>query len=341
MEAFQAKRAVLANVKVGQGGGLSSVPSYGTSVDGRHVDLPTRKSIANCFSLPGNTMSRIAYVNGLYTPLRDACVHVEDRGFQFADGVYEVCEIHRGQIIDETRHLARLQRSLSELGIRMPVQEGALKVILRETVRRNRVRNGLVYFQVTRGTARRDFVFPAADTPPTLVVIARPVDRAKAEAGAANGISVITVPDNRWERVDIKSTGLLPNALARQKAKLQGAKEAWFFDRDGYVTEGAASNAWIVTKENTLVTRPAESGILRGVTRTTLIDLARRDNLIVAERPFTVAEAKAAKEAFVTAATALIMPVVKIDDITLGDGKPGPLSVKLRSHFHGVAEHST
>ncbi|WP_413993496.1 D-amino-acid transaminase [Labrys okinawensis] len=286
-------------------------------------------------------MSRIAYVNGLYTPLRDASVHVEDRGFQFADGVYEVCEIFGGKIIDETRHLARLKRSLAELSIRMPVKEGALKVILRETVRRNRVRNGLVYFQVTRGSARRDFVFPAADTPPTLVVIARPVDRTKVEAGAAAGISVITVPDNRWERVDIKTTGLLPNSLARQKAKLQGAREAWFFDEDGYVTEGAASNAWIVTKENTLVTRPAESGILRGITRTTLIDLAKRDNFIVSERPFTVAEAKAAREAFITAATAVITPVVKIDDTVLGDGKPGTLAIKLRAHFHSVAEHST
>lgn len=285
-------------------------------------------------------MSRIAYVNGVYVPLRDACVHVEDRGFQFADGVYEVCEVFGGRLVDETRHLARLKRSLSELGIGMPAGEGALKVILRETVRRNRVRDGLVYLQVTRGAARRDFVFPAADTPPTLVVTARSVDRGKAEAGAASGISVISLPDNRWERVDIKSTGLLPNALARQRAKERGAKEAWFVDKDGYVTEGAASNAWIITRENTLLTRPAESGILRGVTRTTLLDLARRDNLLVSERPFTLAEAKAAKEAFVTAATALIMPVVRIDDTTIGDGRPGALTARLRARFHEVAERS-
>ncbi|WP_454814118.1 D-amino-acid transaminase [Labrys neptuniae] len=285
-------------------------------------------------------MSRIAYVNGVYVPLRDACVHVEDRGFQFADGVYEVCEVFGGRLIDETRHLARLKRSLSELGIAMPASEGALRVIARETVRRNRVRDGLVYLQVTRGAARRDFVFPAADTPPTLVVTARSVDRSKAEAGAASGISVISLPDNRWERVDIKSTGLLPNALARQRAKERGAKEAWFVDKDGYVTEGAASNAWIITRENTLLTRPAESGILRGVTRTTLLDLARRDNLLVSERPFTLAEAKAAKEAFVTAATALIMPVVRIDDTTIGDGKPGALTARLRARFHEVAERS-
>jgi D-alanine transaminase len=286
-------------------------------------------------------MSRTAYVNGVYAPLRDASVHIEDRGFQFADGVYEVCEVFGGRLVDETRHVARLKRSLSELGIRMPMEEGALRVILRETIRRNRVVNGMVYFQVTRGAAKRDFVFPAPDTPPTLVVIARSIDRAKAEAGAASGISVITLPDNRWERVDIKSTGLLPNALARQKAKLAGAKEAWFFDEEGYVTEGAASNAWIVTRENTLLTRPAETGILRGVTRTTLIDLAKRDNLIVTERPFTVAEAKGAREAFVTAATSLIMPVVKIDDTLVNDGKPGALAKKLRAHFHSIAEHST
>ena len=285
-------------------------------------------------------MSRVAYVNGVYVPLRDACVHVEDRGFQFADGVYEVCEVFCGRLVDETRHMARLKRSLSELGIGMPAGEGALKVILRETVRRNRVRDGLVYLQVTRGAARRDFVFPAADTPPTLVVTARSVDRSKAEAGAANGISVISLPDNRWERVDIKSTGLLPNALARQRAKERGAKEAWFVDKDGYVTEGAASNAWIITRENTLLTRPAESGILRGVTRTTLLDLARRDNLLVSERPFTLTEAKAAKEAFVTAATALIMPVVRIDDTVIGDGRPGALTARLRTRFHEVAERS-
>jgi D-alanine transaminase len=286
-------------------------------------------------------MSRIAYVNGTYVPLREASVHVEDRGFQFADSVYEVCEVRDGKLVDETRHTARLKRSLSELSIRMPVAESALKVILRQTVRRNRVVDGMVYFQVSRGAAKRDFVFPAADTPPTLVVIARSIDRTKVEAGAAVGISVITLPDNRWERVDIKSTGLLPNVLAKQKAKQQGAKEAWLFDEQGYITEGGSSNAWIVTAENTLLTRPADSGILRGITRTTLMDLVKRDNMIVTERAFTVAEAKAAKEAFVTSATNVVMPVVRIDDITIGDGKPGVLARKLRAHFHAIAEHSS
>ena len=283
-------------------------------------------------------MSRIAYVNGQYVPLREASVHVEDRGFQFADGVYEVCEVLHGALIDETRHVERLKRSLRELAIAMPVAESALKLILRETVRRNRVRDGMVYFQVTRGAAKRDFIFPTPDTPPSLIVIARSIDRAKAEAGAAQGISVVTTPDNRWERVDIKSTGLLPNALARQKAKEQGAREAWFVDTEGYVTEGAASNAWIVSREGTLITRPAESGILRGVTRTTLIDLARKDRITVTERPFTVAEALAAREAFITAATNLIMPVVRIDQTPVGDGTPGEFTLRLRAHFHEVAE---
>ena len=286
-------------------------------------------------------MSRIAYVNGQYVPLREASVHVEDRGFQFADGVYEVCEVLHGGMVDETRHVERLKRSLRELGIAMPVAESALKVILRETIRRNRVRDGMVYLQVTRGTARRDFIFPATDTPPSLIVIARALDRAKAEASAAQGIAVITTPDNRWDRVDIKSIGLLPNALARQKAKEQGAREAWFVDAEGYVTEGAASNAWIVSKEGTLITRPAESGILRGVTRTTLIDLARKDRITVTERAFTVAEALAAREAFVTAATTLIMPVVRIDQTVIGNGTPGEFTLRLRAHFHGVAERTS
>jgi D-alanine transaminase len=283
-------------------------------------------------------MSRIAYVNGRYVAHREAGVHIEDRGFQFADGVYEVCEILSGRIIDETRHIERLKRSLSELRIAMPVAEASLKVVLRETIRRNRVRDGMVYLQVTRGVARRDFVFPPEDTASSLIVTARSMDRGRAEALSDDGIAVLSLPDNRWDRVDIKSVSLLPNALARQAAKEKGAREAWFVDRDGYVTEGAASNAWIVTREGSLVTRPAEQGILRGVTRTTLLDLARRDGLVAVERPFTLDEAKAAREAFVTAATTLIMPVVRIDEAAVGDGRPGPVTKRLRREFHSVAE---
>lgn len=283
-------------------------------------------------------MSRVAYVNGRYVPHAQASVHVEDRGYQFADGVYEVCEVYRGRLVDETRHLDRLERSLAELRIAMPMHRVALRVVLREVVARNRVRDGMVYWQVTRGVARRDHAFPAPGTRPSLVVTAKPIDRAAAQAQAARGIAVLTCPDNRWDRVDIKSVGLLPNVLARQLAKEAGAKEAWFVDRDGFVTEGAATNAWIVAADGTILTRPAEHGILRGVTRTTILDAIRRDGLSLHERPFTVEEARAGREAFITAATTLVMPVVTIDGHPIGEGRPGPVARALRAALHEVAE---
>lgn len=283
-------------------------------------------------------MSRIAYVNGLYVPHRQAVVHVEDRGYQFADGVYEVCEIRNGRMVDETRHLARLQRSLKELSIREPMPLSSLKVVLREVVRRNRVREGIVYLQITRGVARRDHVFPAGNVRPAVVVTSRSFDRAKNDAQAEAGAKVITLPENRWPRVDIKSVALLPNVLAKQQAKEAGAKEAWYVDADGFVTEGGSTNAWIVSEDGVLRTRPAEFGILRGVTRTTLLDMARDLQLRVEERPFTVAEAKAAKEAFITAATALVTPIVSIDGAPVGDGRPGRVALELRRRFHEFAE---
>jgi D-alanine transaminase len=283
-------------------------------------------------------MSRIAYVNGRYLPRREATVAVEDRGYQFADGVYEVCEVRAGALIDERRHMGRLQRSLSELRIALPMPLAALAVVLRETIRRNRVRNGIVYLQVTRGTARRDFAFPDPPVRPSLVVTARELDFAKNEKTAAVGIAVVTVPDNRWDRVDIKSVSLLPNVLATQTAREQGAKEAWFVDKDGFVTEGASSNAWIVTKDDRVITRPAQHGILRGITRTVLLDVIAAHGLKLEERPFTLAEAHAAKEAFVTSASRIVMPVVRIDDRPLGVGKPGPLTLALRRDFHHHAE---
>jgi D-alanine transaminase len=283
-------------------------------------------------------MSRIAYVNGRYVPHRDAAVHIEDRGYQFADGVYEVCEVYGGRLVDVTRHLARLARSLSELRIRAPMGDAALVQIMREVVRRNRVRDGMIYLQVTRGVARRDHVFPAADVPPALVMTARSGDPAAATRTAEQGVGVITVPENRWARVDIKSVGLLPNVLAKEQAKQAGAKEAWFVDADGCVTEGGSTNAWIVTDAGVLVTRPADSGILRGITRSVVLEVAEADGIAVEERRFTVAEAKAAREAFITAATTLVMPVVRIDGAPVGDGNPGPLARKLRHRFHDVAE---
>jgi D-alanine transaminase len=283
-------------------------------------------------------MSRIAYVNGRYVRHAEAAVHIEDRGYQFADGVYEVCEVRGGRLIDETLHVDRLERSLSELGIAMPMSRAALGVVLRETVRRNGVRNGMVYLQVTRGVAPRNHPFPDADTPPAIVVTAKNVDQGAGEKRAASGVAVISVPDNRWERVDIKTVGLLPNVMAKQKAKEAGAYEAWFVDADGNVTEGSSTNAWIVTQDGTLVTRPAETGILRGITRTVLFALAKERGLAIEERAFSLEEAYAAREAFITAATTLVMPVVRIDDHAIGNGAPGSIATELRQRFHDFAE---
>lgn len=283
-------------------------------------------------------MPRIAYVNGRYTPHADAAVHIEDRGYQFADGVYEVCEVARGYIIDMTRHLDRLDRSLRELQISWPMGRKALEMVMAEVVRRNRVENGLVYLQVTRGVAPRDHYFPAQGTQPAIVVTAKRSDPKAAAKRAAQGIKVITTPENRWERVDIKTVGLLPNVLARQKAREAGAVEAWFVDADGIVKEGASTNAWIVTADGKLVTRPAEFGILRGITRTTVIDVAAKLGLEVEERGFTVEEAKQAKEAFLTAATTVVMPVVAIDDHSVANGHPGSVTLSLREAFFDVAE---
>lgn len=283
-------------------------------------------------------MPRIAYVNGRYVAHADAAVHIEDRGYQFADGVYEVCEVARGYIVDMTRHLDRLERSLSELQIAWPVNRAVLELIMREVVVRNRIKNGLVYLQVTRGVAPRDHFFPAAGTHSSLVVTAKRTDPVAAAKKAATGLKVITVPENRWERVDIKSIGLLPNVLARQQAKEAGAQEAWFVDPDGTVKEGAATNAWIVTRDGVLVTRPADHGILRGVTRTTLMEVAKKLGLTVEERGFTVEEAKGAREAFITAATTIVMPIVAIDGQPVANGHPGSVALSLRDAFFDVAE---
>lgn len=283
-------------------------------------------------------MSRIAYVNGRYLPLAKATVHVEDRGYQFSDGVYEVCQVKGGQLVDEPLHMRRLQRSLGELRIAMPMSLAALRVVLRETVRRNRVRDGIVYLQVSRGVAPRDHAFPPPGTAPSIVVTARSADADAAAKTAAKGIAVITVPENRWDRVDIKAIALLPNILAKQAAKEQGAKEAWFVGKDGFVTEGSSSNAWIVSREGKVVTRPADHGILRGITRTVLLNVLKAQGLELDERPFTVEEAYAAREAFVTSASQIIMPVISIDGRPVGNGAPGLLAAALRQDFHRHSE---
>jgi D-alanine transaminase len=285
-------------------------------------------------------MSRIAYVNGRYLPQRAATVHIEDRGYQFSDGVYEVCEVRGGCVIDQRRHLARLKRSLGELDIALPMSETALGIIMRECMRRNRVHNGIIYLQITRGVARRDHAFPPPGTHPSVVVTARNIDFAGNERTAAEGLAVITVPDNRWQRVDIKSISLLPNVLAKQAARERGAKEAWFIDGKGQVTEGSSSNAWIVTKGGKVVTRPADNGILRGITRSVLIDVIKAQGLELEERPFTVEEAQGAREAFLTSASQIVMPVVRIDDRPVGNGAPGSVATALRAEFHRHAERS-
>ncbi|MBB3234741.1 D-amino-acid transaminase [Phyllobacterium endophyticum] len=283
-------------------------------------------------------MSRIAYVNGQYVQHSEAAIHIEDRGYQFADGVYEVCEIARGNIMDMTRHLDRLDRSLAELKIAWPMGRSALQIVIKEVVRLNKVHNGLVYMQVTRGVARRDHVFPEVDTPPAIVITAKRTSPQASAARAAKGIKVITVPENRWDRVDIKSIGLLPNVLARQQAREEGAQEAWFVDPDGTVKEGAATNAWIVTRDGVLVTRPAESGILRGITRTTIFDVAKKLGLRIEERGFSVDEAKKSKEVFMTAASTVVMPIVAIDGESVANGHPGTTTLSLREAFFDVAE---
>jgi D-alanine transaminase len=283
-------------------------------------------------------MSRIAYVNGRYLPFHDAKVHIEDRGYQFADGVYEVCEVRGGRLIDERRHLERLKRSLGELQIRMPMSTRAIEVILHEVVARNRIGYGIVYLQITRGVARRDHAFPSREVRPSLVVTARALNRSRNEALAEQGIAVITVPDNRWGRVDIKTTGLLSNVLARQAALERGARDAWFVDADGMVTEASSANVWIVTPAGTLMTRHADHAILRGITRTVLFDAIKAQGLVVQERAFTVQEAYSAREAFITSASQIVLPVVRVDGQPIGNGKPGPVATALRRAYHLYAE---
>jgi len=282
-------------------------------------------------------VGRIAYVNGRYLPQARAMVHIEDRGYQFGDGVYEVCEIKGGALIDEARHIERLRRSLKELSIGAPLAPGALALVMREIIARNKISDGYLYLQVTRGVAPRDHCFPIPSVRPSLVMTARAIDPAKGATLAAKGIAVVSMPDIRWKRPDIKTIGLLPNVLARQAAKEQGAYEAWLIDAEGMVTEGSASNAWIVSQDGVIITRHIDNAILRGVTRTTLLELIAADGLRLEERSFSLAEAKAAREAFITGATTLVMPVVCIDGEPVGDGRPGPLAHRLRARFHGMA----
>lgn len=281
-------------------------------------------------------MSRIAYVNGVYRPLSEPLIEVEDRGYQFADAVYEVWHVRGGVLLDSEGHLTRLERSLRELRIAMPMPRAALDRVLAETMRKNRVRDGIVYLQISRGVASRDHFFPARAAP-VLVVTAKRLDMKSMDARAANGVSVITTPETRWARRDIKSTALLPNVLARQAAREASAFEAWFVDDDGLVTEGTSSNAWIVDTEGRLRTRDLSNAILHGVTRASLLRLARERQLPVEERAFTPAEARAAREAFLSSAANIAVPIIQIDGQQVGDGRPGPIARLLREAYLGAA----
>lgn len=280
-------------------------------------------------------MSRIAYVNGRYVPHRHAQVHIEDRGFQFADGVYEVVGVSSGNLLDEEPHWDRLDRSLKALSIAWPVARSALRQIVREVLRRNGVRNGIIYLQVNRGVAPRDHVFPKG-VAPSLVVTAKR-SKPASEAAQRKGVAVITIPDIRWKRCDIKTVALLPNVLGKQQAAEAGVFEALMVGDDGYVTEGTSTNVWIVTAAGELITRKTDQTILSGVTRNSLAKIAHEAQVKLIERPFTVAEAKAAREAFLTSTTAYVTPVVKIDGNPVGDGVPGPVTRRLQELYRDYA----
>ncbi|HWD58394.1 MAG TPA: D-amino-acid transaminase [Stellaceae bacterium] len=276
-------------------------------------------------------MSRIAYVDGVYRPHREAAVHIEDRGYQFADGVYEVFAVRDGKMADAGLHLRRLRRSLAELRIEGALDDGPLKIVMREVLRRNGVVNGIVYLQITRGVAPRDHAFPKAARP-VVVVTARQTRPTNAKL-AEDGISVITIPDIRWQRCDIKTVGLTANVLGKQQAREAGVFEAWMVDGDGRVTEGTSTNAWIVTADNRVVTRLADNAILNGVTRQALVEIIRREGCTFEERAFTVDEAMTAREAFLTSATSFLLPIVAIDGKPVANGAPGLMSQRLREAY--------
>lgn len=289
-------------------------------------------------------MPRYAYVNGRFVRHDDAAVHIEDRGYQFADGVYEVIPVNNGRTVDEGPHLDRLERSLRELRIDMPMSRRALHLVAGELMRRNGLTNGFLYMQVSRGVAPRDHKFPSRSTLPALTMTTRQLPRGAVDM--EEGFSVISVPDIRWKRCDIKSVSLLPNILAKQKAVEAGCQEAWQVDEDGYVTEGAATNAWIVTSEGKVVTRHGDNAILSGITRLSLLKVLESEGYELEIRPFSLEEAYGAREAFLTSSTNHVTPITRIDDRVIGNGHPGLLTMKLRRAYieqvvegGGGAEH--
>jgi D-alanine transaminase len=283
-------------------------------------------------------MSRIVYVNGAFVPEEEAKISVFDRGFLFADGVYEVSSVLNGKLIDNAGHMVRLHRSLNELDMPAPCSDAEIEAAQIKLIKDNNVVEGLVYLQVTRGAADRDFAYPK-DAKASLVMFtqSKPL---LSDPTADKGISVITLPDLRWGRRDIKTVGLLYPCMAKMEAKAKGAHDAWLMDDDGFVTEGTSNNAYIITKDGTIVTRQLSNAILHGITRKAVLAIAKDNDLKIEERPFTPAEAQNAQEAFFTSASAFVMPVVKINDQNIGDGTPGPIAQKLRKMYIEIAQNS-
>ena len=273
-------------------------------------------------------MSRIAYVNGRFLPHNSAAIHIEDRAMQFGDGVYEVIAVVAGKLIDVELHYDRLERSLRELNMEMQIPRVALHLTVQEVVRRNRIGEGICYLQITRGSAPRNHVFPS-DPRHSVVVTARRSQPASGMAGQL-GVYVVTTPDLRWQRRDIKSVSLLPNVLAKQNAAETGAFEAWLVDKNGVVTEGSHSNAWIINRGGTVITHQESVDILSGVTRRRVLEIAHTEGMEVVERGFSVGEAKDAQEAFLTSTSSFVVPVTRIDETVIGDGCPGSVTKRLR-----------
>jgi D-alanine transaminase len=282
-------------------------------------------------------MERIAWLNGDFVPLADAKISAQDRGFLFADGIYEFTAVLDGKLVDSAAHLARFERSAAGLDLRLPISTSEIEGVQRELIRRNALDRGGVYFQLTGGPAERDFLAPS--TAPTLFMFTQAANVLDRPA-AKTGIAVKTIPDPRWARRDIKSIMLLGQVLAKREAAAAGAQEAWLVDADGFVTEGASSSALIVTQDGTLVTRPNSQAILPGCTRKAVLAIAERDGVKVEERLFTVAEALAAREAILTSASNFVLPIVRIDGRPIGDGAPGPIARRLRELYIEAARGS-
>ena len=280
-------------------------------------------------------MSRIAYVNGRYLPLSQAQVHIEDRGYQFADGVYEVVPLYRGRLLDEDPHLDRFDYSLRELQIAAPMSRAALKLVLRELAHRNGLSDALLYFQATRGVAPRDHKFPAKTKTAFVATMRR--SRPPSAKQIEEGVSVMTTRDIRWERCDIKSLNLLPNLLAKQQATEAGVFEAWLVDDDDNITEGSSTNAWIVTADGKLVTHDAGAAILNGITRQRVIRLMESEGLTFEQRAFSREEAMRAREAFLSSSSSFVLPITRIDGRPVGEGKPGPMTRRLREIYVAAA----